>query len=65
MDFNHPLAGETLHFNGEVIDVHEPTAEEIAALTAPAGGCGCGCGCDDCGSGCSDHGHEEGCGCGH
>ena len=43
MDFNHPLAGETLHFNGEVIDVHEPTAEEIAALTAPAGGCGCGC----------------------
>ena len=53
MDFNHPLAGETLHFNGEVIDVHEPTAEEIAALTAPAGGCGCGC--DDCGSGCGDH----------
>ena len=31
MDFNHPLAGETLHFSGEVIDVHEPTAEEIAA----------------------------------
>ena len=24
MDFNHPLAGETLHFSGEVIDVHEP-----------------------------------------
>ena len=62
MDFNHPLAGETLHFNGEVIDVHEPTAEEIAALTAPAGGCGCGC--DDCGSGCGDHNHEGGCGCG-
>ena len=62
MDFNHPLAGETLHFNGEVIDVHEPTAEEIAALTAPAGGCGCGC--DDCGSGCGDHNHESGCGCG-
>ena len=56
MDFNHPLAGETLHFSGEVIDVHEPTAEEIAALTAPAGGCGCGC--DDCGSGCGDHDHE-------
>ena len=62
MDFNHPLAGETLHFNGEVIDVHEPTAEEIAALTAPAGGCGCGC--DDCESGCGDHNHESGCGCG-
>ena len=23
MDFNHPLAGETLHFSGEVIDVHD------------------------------------------
>lgn len=62
MDFNHPLAGETLHFKGEIIDVHEPTAEEIAALTAPAGGCGCGC--DSCGSGCGDHGHGDSCGCG-
>ena len=57
MDFNHPLAGETLHFKGEVIDVHEPTAEEIAALTAPAGGCGSGCDC--LGSGCGDHGHGD------
>ena len=62
MDFNHPLAGETLHFTGEVIDVHEPTAEEIAALTAPAGGCGCGC--DSCGGGCGDHEHGDSCGCG-
>ncbi|MCD7936682.1 MAG: peptidylprolyl isomerase [Tannerellaceae bacterium] len=56
MDFNHPLAGETLHFSGEVLDVHEPTAEEIAAMSS--GGCGGGCGCDDadCGEGC-------GCGC--
>lgn len=61
MDFNHPLAGETLHFTGKVIDVHEPTAEEIAALTAPAGGCGCG----DCDSDCGDAGHDhDGCGCG-
>lgn len=59
MDFNHPLAGETLHFSGEVIDVHEPTPEEIAAFAAPAGGCGCGCG--DCGGGCGEH---EGHGCG-
>ncbi|MDR1682978.1 MAG: FKBP-type peptidyl-prolyl cis-trans isomerase [Candidatus Symbiothrix sp.] len=53
MDFNHPLAGETLHFEGEVIDVHEATAEEIAAITQQ-GGCdceskqdknGCDCGC--------------------
>lgn len=63
MDFNHPLAGETLHFTGEVIDVHEPTSEEIAALTAPAGGCGCGC--DSCGGGCGDsNGHDGSCGCG-
>ena len=49
MDFNHPLAGETLHFSGTVIDVHEPTAEEIAAI---AGECGGGCaGCEGgCGS---------------
>ena len=58
MDFNHPLAGETLHFDGEVIDIHEATPEEIAALTNGGGGCDCGCGSDDK-EGCSD----EGCGC--
>lgn len=62
MDFNHPLAGETLHFSGEVLDVHEPTAEEIAELTSPHGGCGCGC--DDCGGGCGEHEHDGSCGCG-
>ncbi|MDR1369225.1 MAG: FKBP-type peptidyl-prolyl cis-trans isomerase [Dysgonamonadaceae bacterium] len=56
MDFNHPLAGETLHFDGEILEVHEPTAEEIAAFTSGCGGgcgegCSCGesCDCDDCG----------------
>ena len=54
MDFNHPLAGETLHFSGEIIDVHDPTAEEIASMS---GGCGCGCGDDDCqDSGCQNGG---------
>ena len=49
MDFNHPLAGETLHFAGEVIDVHEPTEEEIAAMTDEEAGCsGCSGGCDSC-----------------
>ena len=61
MDFNHPLAGETLHFQGEVVDVHEPTAEEIAEMTAPAGGCGGGC--SGCGGGCGDDSEGE-CGCG-
>lgn len=55
MDFNHPLAGETLNFDGEVIDVHEATPEEIAALTQPSG-----CNCGDCDS--ADN--HEGCGCG-
>lgn len=67
MDFNHPLAGETLHFSGEVLDVHEPTEEEIAAQSALASG-GCGCGCDGCGDGCGDgDGCQSGCqdGCCH
>ncbi len=56
VDLNHPLAGETLTFKGEVIDVREATEEELQALM---GGCSCGCDCDDCGD-------EEkgGCGCG-
>lgn len=63
MDFNHPLAGETLNFTGKVLTVREASAEEIAALLAPHGGCGCGCGdhadscdkeaADGCGGGCS------------
>ena len=54
MDFNHPLAGDTLHFEGEVIDVHEPTAEEIAAITQ-------GCDCDSCDS--KDDSNGCSCGC--
>ncbi|MDR0798299.1 MAG: FKBP-type peptidyl-prolyl cis-trans isomerase [Dysgonamonadaceae bacterium] len=55
MDFNHPLAGETLHFDGEVIDVHDATPEEIAALTNEGG-----CDCEQCDSAPGD----ESCGCG-
>jgi FKBP-type peptidyl-prolyl cis-trans isomerase SlyD len=54
MDFNHPLAGETLYFDGTVIDVHEATPEEIAAMTRNEGSA-CShchsddeCGCADC-----------------
>lgn len=31
LDFNHPLAGKTLTYEVEVVDVREATAEEIAA----------------------------------
>jgi FKBP-type peptidyl-prolyl cis-trans isomerase SlyD len=44
MDFNHPLAGETLHFDGKVLDVHEPSAKELEALSHE------GCDCESCGS---------------
>jgi len=47
MDFNHPLAGETLHFIGEVLEVREATEEEIASATQLS--CGSSCSPDDCG----------------
>lgn len=53
MNFNHPLAGETLKFEGEVTDVHDPTPEEIAVLTQG------GCNCSNCGND-----SDENCGCG-
>ena len=50
MDFNHPLAGEIMHFSGNVIDVRDATPEEIATLfTQDGGGCS-GCADDGCGS---------------
>lgn len=30
MDFNHPLAGQALHFSGEIVGVREATPEEIS-----------------------------------
>lgn len=60
LDFNHPLAGETLHFVGEVLEVRDATELELAALSS--GSCGSG-GCGSCGSGgCGshdDHDHEH------
>jgi len=42
MDFNHPLAGEDLHFIGSVKDVHDATPEEIEQFFGGHdGGCGC------------------------
>jgi FKBP-type peptidyl-prolyl cis-trans isomerase SlyD len=68
MDFNHPLAGEDLHFQGEILEVRDATDEEIAALFSHGCGCGSGgCGDGDCGDGdCGDqsgHGCSSGCNC--
>lgn len=30
MDFNHPMAGKTLHFTGSIIDLRDATQEEIS-----------------------------------
>lgn len=71
LDGNHPLAGETLHFDVEVIGVRDATDEELQHGHVHAGGCCGGGGC--CGDEEHEHSHEKeerggcgsGCGCGH
>ena len=72
MDFNHPLAGEDLHFTGEVLEFRDATPEELSAAYSSGCGCGSGGGCGDggcesegCGSGsCGDEkASGSGCGC--
>lgn len=68
VDLNHPLAGMSLNFVGEITENREATAEEVAQMAKAmsgegccGGGCGgnCGGGCGgDCGGDC-----EGGCGC--
>ncbi len=54
VDLNHPLAGQQLHFDVEVVEVREPSAEELAMQEQQAAGCGCETDDQaDCGSGCS------------
>lgn len=57
MDFNHPFAGLTVKYDGEIIEVRDATPEELQ----PAHGCGCGCGHDHggCGDGCGCGGHDQ------
>lgn len=65
IDTNHPMAGKTLNFTGEVIENREATEAEVNALIKQmAGGCGgCGGHCGEGGCG-GDGGCGEG-GCGH
>ena len=58
VDLNHPMAGKQLHFDVNVVEVREPTAEELAQAASSISA-GCACGTDDvgdaggCGSGCN------------
>lgn len=63
MDFNHPFAGLTVKYDGEVREVREATPEELQ----PSQGCCCGHDHGDCGDGgCCDHEHgNDGCCGGH
>ncbi len=48
MDFNHPLAGKEIFFQGQIVEVRDALPEEIN----PPQGCGCdsgGCGDEACG----------------
>lgn len=70
VDGNHSLAGQVLYFDIEIVEVREPTENELARLSLQSslngcGGCG-GCGgggCGGCGScGEGDNAWEGGCG---
>lgn len=60
VDGNHSLAGQTLYFDIEIVEVREPTENELARLSLQSsmggcGGCGgCGGGCGSCGGGCGE-----------
>ena len=62
MDFNHPMAGKTLHFTGKVESVREATEKELreglhGEYLPPEGGCGHCHGDGEC--------HKDGDGCCH
>lgn len=59
VDLNHPKAGMTMHFIGQVLEHRKATEDEIKdAVNASKQRCGgCGGGCGSCGNAC-----ESGCG---
>jgi FKBP-type peptidyl-prolyl cis-trans isomerase SlyD len=62
MDFNHPMAGKTLDFAGEVVGVREATEADLMRGQMSAGGCGCGCDGGGCNEQECDCGEESNCG---
>ena len=70
MDFNHPLAGQNLYFEGEVLELRDATEEEIKHGHVHQGGHQhnddheCGCGDGSCSTEPEDS-HSGGCGCSH
>lgn len=52
IDANHPLAGEKLFFDVEIVEVRDATPEELSPS------------CGSCSGGCGDSCSSEGCGCG-
>ncbi len=65
VDVNHPMAGKTLNFKGEIVNVRPATEKEIqeGLHGELAGGCsGCGGNCGD--GGCEGCGSDKNCGCG-
>lgn len=67
VDMNHPMAGKRLIFDVNVVEVREPSADEMPQFS---GGCGCGpqeqsdCGCGPGGGGGCGSSSGGGCGCG-
>lgn len=59
IDANHELAGKNLHFDIEVVEVREPTEEDLAPK---CGGCGGNCG-GECGGECGGNCEGECGGC--
>lgn len=69
IDLNHPMAGKTLNFAGEIVSVREATPEELAGGLHRCGGCGKKGGCGGCGEGegegkCGCENGEGECSCG-